>query len=1052
MQADRTDSGRLSEPMLDLNDTGSFGPSTKKLRQTMLKAHAEVTAAKQMRESGNQRLKLDRGLTVSAVCAILLMIVQSILVWYAGTGPTVLASGVIVPADNTELWLIVVVTSSHALIALFTILSLALLAMYYKVLLNDKRMEWSQGLMKTKHRRAPSAGSSDMPPSTYRFLSSTLFPKLVLEIVIHLLFPYPWIKEGRTVYHTLQIAMFLRLYVVFRLLHTSSAAFRRRTEMLRFYDEFRRMNWQVKPYVTLKILFYEYPGIMVLACTFVTLFLSAFSLFMLERKRPSNHDFADLGNCLWFSFVTFTTIGYGDMTPDTTPGRFVTVIIALIGQLIISIFSGVITNKLAPSKQQQLISSFLQTETGEAGYRHAAALLIQSVWRSSRGCKLDSIYAEPRSKSLASPLMRGMRNHKKNKVYAAVKKFRSKRCELVEAQLQAGDPVVDRKLDKLTDDVSEISSRLAELFLLAQGGNTFDAVPLTPSLSRGPADFHLKSTASSAAMRSLGTMRKKQQKQNFVGNLSIGRGLKREPSGMLLGLRGSDCSLVTPHTPLMPHGPRSPQDTDFFCKKEPSHLTSSTSRGAATEDYVHVVPIPLSPAELPFAATVPPFVIDPAAGHKAFSKQSSLRKERKPPPLNFPGWCDSTLKPNDTPTKPTSGGGGGNPLVAGRPLGSPQRSPSQASAPGQLFQLQLDGRLLGAKQSPSLPASKRGTPGDWSESDRTEPCFTNCADSIAAESPTLRTPTRTGPISFRAMQKPSPDEQFDCNVLKGRPRPCPLKEPASVKEAAREPSSFCNTLDAVTPDSVAESSTNSEAVELLKAAHSLLKPVADRPRTGFEDRRRSSSEAERSFSVNRPDSSGSPASSAINTPPQHSGNVRSTSFNNACPAELLQHNNKAPTSMLHGNLNGHAHNHNHNGANHANTTAGPGNPKARHKFPAGSPASGSRHQSPTSAGTSTPDATKALLAHNGSHGALPLLNLHSAPKLSLDITGYDGNPRCVPASSSASQLFNLQRHSLLFSPTSPLQHSGSTFISSPKRSVSGKQGPALVPFPKPNNG
>ena len=56
-----------------------------------------------------------------------------------------------------------------------------------------------------------------------------------------------------------------------------------------------------------------------------------------------------------------------------------------------------------------------------------------------------------------------MRLHKQNKIYAAVKRFKAKRSKLVQAQLQAGDPVVDQKLDRLAGDVAGLHAMMAEV-------------------------------------------------------------------------------------------------------------------------------------------------------------------------------------------------------------------------------------------------------------------------------------------------------------------------------------------------------------------------------------------------------------------------------------------------------------------------------------------------------------------------------------------------------------------------------------------------------------
>ena len=49
------------------------------------------------------------------------------------------------------------------------------------------------------------------------------------------------------------------------------------------------------------------------------------------------------GDALWWSIVTCTTVGYGDISPSTTVGRVVAVILMLFGIGLIGMLTGAIT-------------------------------------------------------------------------------------------------------------------------------------------------------------------------------------------------------------------------------------------------------------------------------------------------------------------------------------------------------------------------------------------------------------------------------------------------------------------------------------------------------------------------------------------------------------------------------------------------------------------------------------------------------------------------------------------------------------------------------------
>ncbi len=82
--------------------------------------------------------------------------------------------------------------------------------------------------------------------------------------------------------------------------------------------------------------------------------LLASSLAMHEFEREAQPmKFGHLSDCMWWSFVTLTTVGYGDLYPVTGAGRIVAVFTMLIGIGILGTFISLIG------------SSFLSTMRGE---------------------------------------------------------------------------------------------------------------------------------------------------------------------------------------------------------------------------------------------------------------------------------------------------------------------------------------------------------------------------------------------------------------------------------------------------------------------------------------------------------------------------------------------------------------------------------------------------------------------------------------------------------------------------------------------------------------
>jgi voltage-gated potassium channel len=59
-----------------------------------------------------------------------------------------------------------------------------------------------------------------------------------------------------------------------------------------------------------------------------------------RAEHPTNPGFATYGDALWWAIVTLTTVGYGDIVPKTTAGRFDGVMIMITGVAVLGVLAG----------------------------------------------------------------------------------------------------------------------------------------------------------------------------------------------------------------------------------------------------------------------------------------------------------------------------------------------------------------------------------------------------------------------------------------------------------------------------------------------------------------------------------------------------------------------------------------------------------------------------------------------------------------------------------------------------------------------------------------
>jgi voltage-gated potassium channel len=75
------------------------------------------------------------------------------------------------------------------------------------------------------------------------------------------------------------------------------------------------------------MLFYELVGVFLVFLLVIVIFGAIFAVF----------DRVPLGDAIYFAFITAFTIGFGDVTPKSTGGRVVTIVLAFMGVILVGV-------------------------------------------------------------------------------------------------------------------------------------------------------------------------------------------------------------------------------------------------------------------------------------------------------------------------------------------------------------------------------------------------------------------------------------------------------------------------------------------------------------------------------------------------------------------------------------------------------------------------------------------------------------------------------------------------------------------------------------------
>ena len=368
-------------------------------------------------------------------------------------------------------WILNLMYFGQAFISITTFVTILLIWQKYQLILLLKRAEWSgvnvYDVQGGREVTVKDSMQRKKHEDSYSFFHSSLFRYCMVEILIHVIHPVVWLASVKNVPQTvaqaqqhnvinpifkvLQLAMFLRLYLVRDVIHLSSPAFAARFEIVNADPDLRSVSFNITQNLTSKMFNYDFPtivfGIISVACILVF----GYAIFSVERPEG----LADLeigtssirpSDAFWFAWYTLRTIGYGDLNPQTLLGRVLSAICALIGTSTVIVFTAVLVSKAPLSKEQKLGVEFLRTKEADEKLRAAAGQLVQTAMMTFWFPKMCERFHGGKQPLWLNRYLQPQ-GHKGNRVYFAIKHFRNAKRNLEASFSEAQDVVVNIKLD-----------------------------------------------------------------------------------------------------------------------------------------------------------------------------------------------------------------------------------------------------------------------------------------------------------------------------------------------------------------------------------------------------------------------------------------------------------------------------------------------------------------------------------------------------------------------------------------------------------------------------
>ena len=87
----------------------------------------------------------------------------------------------------------------------------------------------------------------------------------------------------------------------------------------------------------------------------LALLISSAMIYVAEQEAQPEH-FGSIPQAMWWTVVTLTTVGYGDIVPMTVAGKFIATLTALMGVCVVALLTGIVatgfTNQVAMRRNQ----------------------------------------------------------------------------------------------------------------------------------------------------------------------------------------------------------------------------------------------------------------------------------------------------------------------------------------------------------------------------------------------------------------------------------------------------------------------------------------------------------------------------------------------------------------------------------------------------------------------------------------------------------------------------------------------------------------------------
>ncbi|XP_055723370.1 small conductance calcium-activated potassium channel protein 2-like isoform X3 [Salvelinus fontinalis] len=246
----------------------------------------------------------------------------------------------------------------------------------------------------------------------------------------------------------LSIPMFLRLYLIGRVMLLHSKLFTDASS--RSIGALNKINFNTR--FVMKTLMTICPGTVLLVFSISSWIIAAWTVRVCERYHDTQEVTSNFLGAMWLISITFLSIGYGDMVPNTYCGKGVCLLTGIMGAGCTALVVAVVARKLELTKAEKHVHNFMMDTQLCKRVKNTAANVLRETWLIYKHTKLVKKIDHAK-----------VRKHQR-KFLQAIHQLRSVKMEQRKLNDQANTLVDLAKTQNVMYDlVSELQERSEEL-------------------------------------------------------------------------------------------------------------------------------------------------------------------------------------------------------------------------------------------------------------------------------------------------------------------------------------------------------------------------------------------------------------------------------------------------------------------------------------------------------------------------------------------------------------------------------------------------------------